>query len=85
MVRRYKRGDLLTPVSENMFWESYRVMDYVASGGKYVSRSKIGYTYFLECYPKDTELFNSVIMQVSEISMDALMKVSVKNEEQNGH
>ena len=74
-IRKYRRGQLLRPITENMFWESYKIVGYPESGGKASARRKLGYTYLLECTPKDIDNFSKTIIQVNETSISKLMEV----------
>lgn len=76
LERKYRRGQILKPIGENMFWDYYKVVGYPESGGKASARRKLGYTYYIECYPKNTKRFNTTIIQVNETSISALMEVS---------
>jgi len=79
--RKYKRGQFLKPISENMFWESYKIIGYPSCGSKGISRRKLGYSYLLECTPKNNNIFSKTIIQVNESSISSLMEVNQKEDE----
>jgi hypothetical protein len=66
MVRKYRRGQLLQPLGENMFWAKYKVIDYV--------RYKVTNYYHVTCYPHDSVKHEITTMPIAEAVIDAIME-----------
>lgn len=74
--RKYKRFQKFIPKDENLFWKEYRIMDNFP--GKSRDEQMMGFSYLVECTPKDPEKFKDTTMVIGEKQLDTMINVSEK-------
>lgn len=76
--RKYKRFEKFIPKDENMFWKEYKIVDCIAGTSK--SERDLGFTYSVECLPKNADDIEPRTMLMTEKTLDTMENIGEKTE-----
>lgn len=74
--RKYRRFQKFVPKDENMFWKEYKIVDELP--GRSHDSEKLGFSYLVECTPKDPDKLETRRMVIVEKLLDTMINISEK-------